>query len=62
MRIKELNLDITLIFTNLYKKYSTDKLLIKEISHYIYIIKNSYRDIIYIEALLVKLYQLINYG
>jgi hypothetical protein len=62
MRIKELNLDITLIFTNLYKKYSTDKLLIKEISQYIYIIKNSYRDIIYIEALLVKLYQLINYG
>lgn len=64
MRIKELNLDVICIFTRLLDKTSSsiNKLLIKEISHHLYIIKNSYRDIIYIEALLVKIYQIINYG
>ena len=37
-------------------------LLIKEIAHYNYIIKKAYRDIIYIQELLIKIFQILNYG
>lgn len=65
MEIKELNLDISRIFSffvlkNPYSEYK-NRLLIKEISHYNYIIKRAYRDIISIEALLVKIYCILNY-
>tara|TARA_B100000575_G_C23125928_1_gene652328 strand:+ start:1260 stop:2171 length:912 start_codon:yes stop_codon:yes gene_type:complete len=66
MKIKELSLDLPSIFSYFIKnnKYSQSKqiLLIKEISHYNYIIKKSYRDIIPIEGLLVKIYYIINHG
>lgn len=65
MEIKELNLDITRIFKDFFMKNcfnsNKNKLIIKEIAHYNYIIKKSYRDIISIEALLVKLYYILNY-
>ena len=65
MKIKELSLEIPSILSYFIKnnKYSESKqiLLIKEISHYNYIIKKSYRDIIPIEGLLVKIYYIINY-
>ena len=66
MNIKELNLDITRLFKdffmhNVFSDFKS-KLIIKEIAHYNYIIKNSYRDIISIESLLVKLYYILNYG
>ena len=65
MNIKELNLNIDVIFTQFVKdnpySYPKNKLLIKEIAHYNYIIKKAYRDIISIEALLIKIYHIINY-
>jgi len=65
MKIKELNLNIDLIFTLFVKNnpytYSKNNLLIKEIAHYNYIIKKAYRDIISIEALLIKIYHILNY-
>ena len=44
--------------------YSQSKniLLIKEITHYNYIIKKAYRDIISVETLLIKIYHILNYG
>ena len=66
MNIKELNLDISNIFSTFFKNnpYSDPKnqLIIKEIAHYNYIIKKAYRDIISIEALLIKIYHILNYG
>ena len=66
MKIKELSLELYSIFSYFIKNsiYSESKqiLLIKEISHYNYIIKKSYRDIIPIEGLLVKIYYIINHG
>ena len=66
MKIKELSLELSSIFSYFIKNsiYSESKqiLLIKEISHYNYIIKKSYRDIIPIEGLLVKIYYIINHG
>lgn len=66
MNIKELNLDVSRVFSDFLKSspYSYDKcgLLIKEIADYNYIIKRAYRDIISIEALLIKIYHLLNYG
>jgi hypothetical protein len=35
-------------------------MIIKEISHYNHIIQNSYRDIIFIESLLIRIYNIIN--
>ena len=66
MNIKELNLDISKIFSSFFKKNpysdSKNKLIIKEITHYNYIIKKAYRDIISIEALLIKIYHILHYG
>ena len=66
MNIKELNLDVVKLFSTFVKNnpYSQSKniLLIKEIAHYNYIIKKAYRDIISIEALLIKIYHILNYG
>ena len=66
MNMKELNLNISDIFTTFFKnnKYSLSKneLLIKEITHYSYIIKKAYRDIIPIETLLIRIYYILNYG
>lgn len=66
MNIKELDLDVTRLFkeflmSNVFCDFKS-KLIIKEIAHYNYIIKKSYRDIISIESLLVKLYYILNYG
>lgn len=66
MNIKELDLDVTRLFKDFFLDQSfcdfKSKLIIKEIAHYNYIIKKSYRDIISIESLLVKLYYILNYG
>ena len=66
MNIKELNLDVTRLFKDFFIDHSfcdfKSKLIIKEIAHYNYIIKKSYRDIISIESLLVRLYYILNYG
>ncbi len=66
MNIKELNLDISKVFSNFLKNmsYSRSKteLIIKEIAHYNYIIKKAYRDIISVEALFIKIYHILNYG
>tara|TARA_Y100000590_G_C15656360_1_gene990793 strand:+ start:613 stop:1533 length:921 start_codon:yes stop_codon:yes gene_type:complete len=66
MNIKELNLNVVKLFSTFFKNnpYSQSKniLLIKEIAHYNYIIKKAYRDIISIEALLIKIYHILNYG
>jgi DNA polymerase III delta prime subunit len=66
MNIKELNLDVVKLFTIFVKdnpySQSKNELLIKEIAHYNYIIKKAYRDIISIEALLIKIYHILNYG
>ena len=66
MNIKELKLDISRIFSYFFKNnpYSDSKneLIIKEINHYNYIIKKAYRDIISIEALLIKIYHILHYG
>jgi len=65
MNIKELNLDVTRLFKDFFFNHIfcdfKSKLIIKEIAHYNYIIKKSYRDIISIESLLVKLYYILNY-
>ena len=66
LNMKELNLDISNIFSTFFKNnnysLSKNKLLIKEITHYIYIIKKAYRDIIPIETLLIRIYYILNYG
>jgi len=66
MNIKELKLDIVKVFTMFLQNnpYSQSKniLLIKEITHYNYIIKKAYRDIISVETLLIKIYHILNYG
>lgn len=62
MKIKELNLDISIIFLKLLDYLTINSLIIKEFAHYNYIITKSYRDIIHIESVLVSLYKIINYG
>ena len=66
LNMKELNLDISNIFSTFFKNnnysLSKNKLLIKEITHYSYIIKKAYRDIIPIETLLIRIYYILNYG
>ena len=66
MNIKELNLDVSEIFSTFVKNnpysYHKNELLIKEIAKYNYIIKKAYRDIISIEALLIKIYYILTYG
>ena len=66
MNIKELNLDVSEIFSIFVKNnpysYNKNKLLIKEIAEYNYIIKKAYRDIISIEALLIRIYYILAYG
>lgn len=65
INIKELNLNITQVLINFLENspYSQHKkgLLIKEIANYNYIIKKAYRDIISIESLLIKIFQILNY-
>ena len=66
MNIKELNLNVSEIFSTFVKNnpysYRKNVLLIKEIAEYNYIIKRAYRDIISIEALLIKIYHILTYG
>jgi hypothetical protein len=66
MNVKELKLNVVTLFSIFVKNnpysQSKNKLLIKEIAHYNYIIKKAYRDIISIETLLIKIYQILNYG
>ena len=64
--IKEINLDLEeffkLLLDNLMEICNNDiiSLLIKEIAKYNHIIKQSYRDIIYIELILISIFRIIN--
>tara|TARA_B100000214_G_C23964146_1_gene626868 strand:+ start:1237 stop:2172 length:936 start_codon:yes stop_codon:yes gene_type:complete len=64
--IKSLTMDISEILIHLVDRlsyYYQNKRneLIKEITNYEYIIQNSYREIIHIESLLIRIYKIINY-
>jgi len=66
LKIKEIDLDITLFLkdflNNLIKKYDSSVInrCIKEISNYQYLLQKSYIDIIYLESLFIRIYNIIN--
>ena len=64
--IKELNINIEKLFkillSSLIKIVNISKIfiLIKEISKYNHILNDSYRDIIYIELIIIEIFKIIN--
>ena len=68
VKIKELNINLSTFFYHLINcviknnKYIDVSVLIKEIADINYNIANSYRDIIHLESIFIRIYRLINYA